>query len=201
MTSVDLFVGGVRVVCRYPRYPQSRQRGTGSGTGPSRQRATAIRQHPHGRRGVHRVSVEAIRRPYSAPGAQGHRTRASPRQRTGGHAPREEPRARDTIRTSVSVSPAISIGYIEPHTPTEGRFAIVTNVGRGMRWTRVALLTRALACGRRSRVVLTSRRRRQVGGSFPPMTVTKSPITGPITGESAKKTVKTIARGMPDDPA
>jgi hypothetical protein len=26
---------------------------------------------------------------------------------------------------------------------TEGRFAIVTNVGLGMRWTRVALLTKA----------------------------------------------------------
>ena len=45
---------------------------------------------------------------------------------------------------------------------TEGRFAIVTDVGQGMRWTRVALLTRALSCGRRSRVVLTPRRRRQV---------------------------------------
>jgi hypothetical protein len=32
----------------------------------------------------------------------------------------------------------------------------------GMRWTRAALLTRALTCGRRSRVVLTPRRRRQV---------------------------------------
>jgi hypothetical protein len=38
---------------------------------------------------------------------------------------------------------------------TKGRFAIVTNVGQRMRWTRVALLTRALFCGRRSRVVLT----------------------------------------------
>jgi hypothetical protein len=46
---------------------------------------------------------------------------------------------------------------------TEGRFAIVTDVGRGMRWTRAALLTRARACGRRSRVVLTPRRWRQVG--------------------------------------
>ena len=33
----------------------------------------------------------------------------------------------------------------------------------GMRWTRVALLTRAQSCGRRSRVVLTPRRWRQVG--------------------------------------
>jgi hypothetical protein len=48
--------------------------------------------------------------------------------------------------------------------PHKGRFAIVTNVGLGMRWTRVARLTSALSCGRRSRVVLTPRRWRQVGG-------------------------------------
>src|ERR1700676_2862498 len=36
-----------------------------------------------------------------------------------------------------------------------------------MRWTRAALLTRALACGRRSRVVLTPRRWRQVSREFP----------------------------------
>jgi hypothetical protein len=36
---------------------------------------------------------------------------------------RGEPRARDTMRTPISVSPVISIGYIEPHTPTEGRCA------------------------------------------------------------------------------
>ncbi len=47
---------------------------------------------------------------------------------------------------------------------TEGRFAIVTNVGQGMRWTQAAPKTRALFCGRRSRVVLTPRRWRQVGG-------------------------------------
>ena len=35
------------------------------------------------------------------------------------------------MRTPISVSPAISIGYIEPHTPAEGRFAIVTDVGTG----------------------------------------------------------------------
>ena len=49
--------------------------------------------------------------------------------------------------------------------PNEGRFAIVTDVRSGMRWTQAALLTRALPCGRRSRVVLTPRRWRQVGGS------------------------------------
>jgi hypothetical protein len=48
--------------------------------------------------------------------------------------------------------------------PSEGRFAIVTDVGRGMRWTLAVLLTRALTCGRRSRVVLMPRRRRQVCG-------------------------------------
>jgi hypothetical protein len=45
----------------------------------------------------------------------------------------------------------------------EGRFAVVTDVGCGMRWTRAAPLTKAWACGRRSRVVLTPRRWRQVG--------------------------------------
>jgi hypothetical protein len=33
------------------------------------------------------------------------------------------------------------------------------------------------------------------------MTVTNKPDHRPITGESAKETVKTIARGMPGDPA
>jgi hypothetical protein len=57
--------------------------------------------------------------------------------------------------------------FITPAVPahTEGRFAIVTDVGQGMRWTRAAPETRALICGRRSRVVLTPRRWRQVGGS------------------------------------
>src|SRR5207302_10862361 len=35
----------------------------------------------------------------------------------------------------------------------------------GMRWTQAARLTRARTCGRQSRVVLTPRRWRQVGGS------------------------------------
>src|ERR1700694_5548302 len=46
--------------------------------------------------------------------------------------------------------------------PNEGRFAIVTDVGRGMRWTRAVPETKAPTRGRRSRVVLTPRRRRQV---------------------------------------
>jgi hypothetical protein len=57
-------------------------------------------------------------------------------------------------------------------------------------------LTNAPARGRRSRVVLTPRRWRQV--------LEKQASWGrrwqesPVTGESAEETVKTIARGMPD---
>jgi hypothetical protein len=47
-------------------------------------------------------------------------------------------------------------------TPTEGRLAIVTNAGRDAVDAGGAL-TKALGCGRRSRVVLTPRRWRQVG--------------------------------------
>src|SRR6202161_2624358 len=50
--------------------------------------------------------------------------------------------------------------------PAQHRGAFRDRHGRrgGMRWTRVALKTRAQSCGRRSRVVLTPRRWRQVGG-------------------------------------
>jgi hypothetical protein len=75
--------------------------------------------------------------------------------------------------------------------PLEGRFAIVTDVGLGMRWTQAALLTRALTCGRRSRVVLTPRRRRQVCEK----TRRRRRQESPISGESTKETVKTIACG------
>src|SRR4029079_17715023 len=47
----------------------------------------------------------------------------------------------------------------------EGRFAIVTNVGCGMRWTR-RCARRARQCVRRSRVVLTPRRWCQVLGKL-----------------------------------
>jgi hypothetical protein len=62
----------------------------------------------------------------------------------------------------------------------------------GMRWTRAALLTRARACGRRSRVVLTPRRWRQVCGF---KICRRRWQQSPITGESAEETVKTIACG------
>src|ERR1700735_5495886 len=89
--------------------------------------------------------------------------------------------------------------YIPRHPgPTrQGRFAIVTNVGQGMRWTRAALLTRALICGRRSRVVLTPRRWRQAsqkclrgdGGKQ-----ARSP------GRARNKLLKPSRAGMPGDP-
>jgi hypothetical protein len=52
------------------------------------------------------------------------------------------------------------LGHPGPH---KGAFRDRHGRRLGMRWTRVALLTRALSCGRRSRVVLTPRRWRQVG--------------------------------------
>src|SRR5471032_1494917 len=76
---------------------------------------------------------------------------------------------------------------------TEGRFAIVTDVGCGMRWTRVALLTRAHPCGRRSRVVLTPRRWRQVLEKY--ASWGRWWQESPVTKESTKETVKTIACG------
>ena len=61
----------------------------------------------------------------------------------------------------------------------EGRFAIVTDVGCGMRWTRACRKTNGTFRGRRSRVVLTPRRWRQVGDDASlasrPATVTTRP--------------------------
>src|SRR6266849_6435440 len=64
-----------------------------------------------------------------------------------------------------------------------------------MRWTQAALLTRALSCGRRSRVVLTPRRWRQVGGGNSVDDGGKKARSPGSTNE----TVKTIAWGMPGD--
>jgi hypothetical protein len=77
---------------------------------------------------------------------------------------------------------------------SEGRFAIVTDAGCGMRWTLCAG-DEQCGSGRRSRVVLTPRRWRQVGGAIHRRWWQQSPVTK----ESAKETVKTIARGMPGD--
>jgi hypothetical protein len=78
----------------------------------------------------------------------------------------------------------------------EGRFAIVTDVRRDAVDVDGAL-TNALIGGRRSRVVLTPRRWRQVSRSDPLMTVANKPgHRGEREGNR-----KTIARGMPGVPA
>jgi hypothetical protein len=88
----------------------------------------------------------------------------------------------DSKNSSLPALPK-SILKLSPSRPTEGRFAIVTNVGSGMRWTRQRWARKVMAgrvdeacersngaltdgadCGRRSRVVLTPRRWRQGGG-------------------------------------
>ena len=81
--------------------------------------------------------------------------------------------------------------------PHEGRFAIVTK-----RWARDAVdvylrKTSAVLSGRRSRGVLISRRWYQVSGRIRWRWWQESPITR----ETTKEAVKTIARGMPGVPA
>jgi len=61
-----------------------------------------------------------------------------------------------------------------------------------MRWTLAALLTRALAGGRRSRVVLTPRRWRQALWDDPQGDGGKK---ARFTRKSTKETVKTIRAG------
>ena len=89
--------------------------------------------------------------------------------------------------------------FITPAVPahTEGRFAIVTDVGQGMRWTRAAPETRALICGRRSRVVLTPRRWRQVGGSDSAGDGGKKARS---PGRARNMLLKPSRAGMPGDP-
>jgi hypothetical protein len=85
--------------------------------------------------------------------------------------------------------------------PLEGRIAIVTDAGRDAVDAGGAS-DEGANCGRRSRVVLTPRRWRQVGGRrCRPYRARHADIrwrrwqTSPVTGESAKETVKTIACG------
>src|ERR1700724_4921355 len=66
-----------------------------------------------------------------------------------------------------------------------------------MRWTQVALLTRAHACGRRSRVVLTPRRWRQVGGDNSAGDGDKKARS---PGRVRRKPLKPLRAGMPGDP-
>src|SRR5437763_11320690 len=64
----------------------------------------------------------------------------------------------------------------------------------GMRWTRRHRTTNDAGCGRRSRVVLMPRRWHQARQAIDERQWQQSPVTG----ESAKETVKTIARETPE---
>jgi hypothetical protein len=82
--------------------------------------------------------------------------------------------------------------------PVPARGAYRDRHGRKVRdaMDAVAHKTNAAIRGRRSRVVLTPRRWRQVGGIFRWRRWQQSPVTG----ESTKETVKTIVQGMPAEP-
>jgi len=67
----------------------------------------------------------------------------------------------------------------------EGRIAIVTDVGREMRWTLWRRKTNVAFGGRRSRVVLTPRRWRQVSREAIP--AKRQWQNSPVTGESRNK--------------
>jgi hypothetical protein len=98
---------------------------------------------------------------------------------------------------SLSIGPK-SVLYPPPSRPThKGRFAIVTDVGQGMRWTQAALLTRALSCGRRSRVVLTPRRWRQARGAI---RASEGGKKARSPGRARRKPLKPLRAGMPGDP-
>jgi len=87
-----------------------------------------------------------------------------------------------------------SVLRLAPSCPGRGALRTSPTWG-GMRWTQAALKTRACACGRRSRVVLTPRRRRQAcGGNCAGDGDKQARSPG-----STKETVKTIARGMPGE--
>jgi hypothetical protein len=80
---------------------------------------------------------------------------------------------------------------------TEGRFAIVTDVGQGMRWTRAARSAKIL----RGRTALT-RTVKSCGPDAPTLASSVAEVTArrrwqesPVTGESSEETVKTIACG------
>jgi hypothetical protein len=84
----------------------------------------------------------------------------------------------------------------------EGRFAIVTNVGSGMRWTqwcrcaRVAPTNDAKAYGE-----VVRSWRPDAGAKLCGMIHKATGARKPGPRESTKHTVKTIAQGVPDDPA
>jgi hypothetical protein len=94
------------------------------------------------------------------------------------------------------VGQIISTSSSRPASSQKGRLAIVTKRGAGCGGRLRCSRTKGACGGRRSRVVLTPRRWRQVGDNACALRLRRWQ-TSPVTGESAKETVKTIARGMP----
>src|SRR6202021_3179626 len=76
-------------------------------------------------------------------------------------------------------------------------FAIVTDVGQGCDGRELRCRRRRLACGRRSRVVLTPRRWRQVGGRDSAADGGKKARS---PGRARNKLLKPLRAGMPGDP-
>jgi len=91
----------------------------------------------------------------------------------------------------ISTSPARS-------RPQEGRIAIVTDVGRGMRWTRFGAVDERADLGRRSRVVLMPRRWHQVGNDCFCNRAGDGDNKARSPGRARRKPLKPIVRGMPD---
>jgi hypothetical protein len=85
-------------------------------------------------------------------------------------------------------------GHPGPH---RGAFRDRHGRRAGMRWTRTALLTRVLVCGRQSRVVLTPRRRRQVSQKCLRGDGDKKARS---PGRARNKLLKPSRAGMPGDP-
>ena len=79
--------------------------------------------------------------------------------------------------------------------PPEGRIAIVTDVGSGMRWTRAASPDECCCRGRSRRVVLISRRWDQACKRSCERRWLKSPVH---RGERADRPLTPIAQGRPD---
>jgi hypothetical protein len=98
-----------------------------------------------------------------------------------------------------SCSLLTQITSISPAIPAHTQGAFRDRHGRraGMRWTRAALLTRALICGRRSRVVLTPRRWRQASQKYLRGDGGKKARS---PGRARNKPLKPSRAGMPGDP-
>ena len=84
--------------------------------------------------------------------------------------------------------------------PHEGRIAIVTDVGCGMRWTRQSRKTNDSRCVRQSHAVLSPRCWRQVGEDAFGFAASDGDNKAGLRGEHGISR-RTVARGKPDDPA